>query len=477
MLEAQQEKAAAEAEQFAVPAPKKQKKKKKRSRPGFDDEEEYGDEEDAYDLTDTFLAPEDEENINGEKAVEPEFLMKSYPGFNVTKPQQALKTPAIAIPVDDDEDGEEQLEREREQVAARHPKRRKPLPLVTHLNPETEVIEIDREEEEKQSLALWADTQIAKATQTIESHLDLAGTVDPSKEKVEELLESLETIACGGLAEVTPDGLIEASRYFQKLYNLVPSLINDPSDIMGKIITAARHRAPSSAYSSKPTAQEVRYEQKKRQRQQDSDDMNVDDSDDDLLGLETGPPMAKRRKVAVMAPKRGVPVNRLSADQFFDSNQATKLAREKEKAARSYIDDHMNASMSASDSQPTQDGFEVGETPKSGKKVHMHPELALRLQDHQKEAARLMWARCIGFSEEGTGFILAHCMGLGKTISAISLVVTFLLNRDSWKGCPAAPKRRAVIIAPSSLMLNWAKEIREWTARGVYDTKTKLVSA
>ena len=54
-----------------------------------------------------------------------------------------------------------------------------------------------------------------------------------------------------------------------------------------------------------------------------------------------------------------------------------------------------------------------------------------------------------------TGCILAHSMGLGKTLTSIAFIFMYLQHR---KG------RTVLVIAPKSTLHNWANEFRHWYA-------------
>ena len=54
----------------------------------------------------------------------------------------------------------------------------------------------------------------------------------------------------------------------------------------------------------------------------------------------------------------------------------------------------------------------------------------------------------------GEGCILAHCMGLGKTIQTIALLAHMGVDRGNW-----GPH---LIVVPTSVMLNWEMEIKKW---------------
>lgn len=90
------------------------------------------------------------------------------------------------------------------------------------------------------------------------------------------------------------------------------------------------------------------------------------------------------------------------------------------------------------------------------------PESILKhLKPHQIEAVQFMWNCCIENLEQlkktkGSGCILAHCMGLGKTLSVISFIYT-LMTYKKLTGI-----RRVLIICPLNTVLNWANEWALW---------------
>lgn len=57
----------------------------------------------------------------------------------------------------------------------------------------------------------------------------------------------------------------------------------------------------------------------------------------------------------------------------------------------------------------------------------------------------------------GSGCILAHCMGLGKTLQVIAFVHTCLTNSYVNKHIS-----RAMVICPYNVALNWATEFDYW---------------
>lgn len=63
------------------------------------------------------------------------------------------------------------------------------------------------------------------------------------------------------------------------------------------------------------------------------------------------------------------------------------------------------------------------------KAIEVHPKLVDKLKNHQREGIQFMYDNCYGNvddvkADNGSGCILAHCMGLGKTLQLITLIHT-----------------------------------------------------
>ncbi|XP_062549056.1 transcriptional regulator ATRX-like isoform X2 [Armigeres subalbatus] len=91
--------------------------------------------------------------------------------------------------------------------------------------------------------------------------------------------------------------------------------------------------------------------------------------------------------------------------------------------------------------------------------IRVHPELVAKMKPHQKEGVKFMYDCCYGGSFEGrsagSGCILAHCMGLGKTMQVIALMNTVICY-------PQLNTKRIIVVCPKSTVMNWAQEIRFW---------------
>ena len=92
--------------------------------------------------------------------------------------------------------------------------------------------------------------------------------------------------------------------------------------------------------------------------------------------------------------------------------------------------------------------------------VVVSPFLCEFLRPHQRDGVKFMYDCVSGKSARG-GCLLCDEMGLGKTLQSITLVWTLL--KQGPRGKPSI--RRALIVTPSSLVQNWAKEFVKWLGK------------
>ncbi|CAL7933444.1 unnamed protein product [Xylocopa violacea] len=92
--------------------------------------------------------------------------------------------------------------------------------------------------------------------------------------------------------------------------------------------------------------------------------------------------------------------------------------------------------------------------------VTVHENLVKRLKPHQAKGIKFMWDACFESLERlksstGSGCIIAHCMGLGKTLQVIALVHTLLTHEE-------IGVKTVMIVSPLSTVLNWLHEFNFW---------------
>ncbi|XP_041845424.1 transcriptional regulator ATRX isoform X2 [Melanotaenia boesemani] len=92
--------------------------------------------------------------------------------------------------------------------------------------------------------------------------------------------------------------------------------------------------------------------------------------------------------------------------------------------------------------------------------VQVHKNLVTKLKPHQVDGVQFMWDCCCESVKKiekspGSGCILAHCMGLGKTLQVVTLIHTLLL-------CEKLDFTTALVVCPLNTVLNWLNEFEKW---------------
>ncbi|XP_041656865.1 transcriptional regulator ATRX-like isoform X2 [Cheilinus undulatus] len=92
--------------------------------------------------------------------------------------------------------------------------------------------------------------------------------------------------------------------------------------------------------------------------------------------------------------------------------------------------------------------------------VQVHRNLVTRLKPHQVDGVQFIWNSCCesvkkANSTPGSGCILAHCMGLGKTLQVVTFLHTVLLSKNLKFHC-------ALVVCPLNTILNWVNEFKKW---------------
>ncbi|MCJ1282973.1 hypothetical protein MMC26_002300 [Xylographa opegraphella] len=99
--------------------------------------------------------------------------------------------------------------------------------------------------------------------------------------------------------------------------------------------------------------------------------------------------------------------------------------------------------------------------------IVINKDIGTRIQPHQLEGIQFMWSEIVTNDQE-QGCLLAHSMGLGKTMQVITLLVTIAeasqhTNEIVSNQVPEdLRKTRALILCPPSLVDNWYDEVLMW---------------
>ena len=114
--------------------------------------------------------------------------------------------------------------------------------------------------------------------------------------------------------------------------------------------------------------------------------------------------------------------------------------------------------------------------------VYLDPSIARRIKPHQLKGVQFLWREIIE-DPKHQGCILAHTMGLGKTMQVISLLVTIIqCNKSESRAVanhipPHLRRLQALILCPAALLDNWEDELLMWSPEHDIDHIYKVSSA
>ncbi|OCK84801.1 hypothetical protein K432DRAFT_288219 [Lepidopterella palustris CBS 459.81] len=101
--------------------------------------------------------------------------------------------------------------------------------------------------------------------------------------------------------------------------------------------------------------------------------------------------------------------------------------------------------------------------------VYLNESIASKIKKHQIDGLRFMWREIVTAGQsESQGCLLAHTMGLGKTMQAITLLVAIAeasnsKDRAIYEQIPMGlRKSRTLVMCPPSLIWNWMEEFAMW---------------
>ena len=112
--------------------------------------------------------------------------------------------------------------------------------------------------------------------------------------------------------------------------------------------------------------------------------------------------------------------------------------------------------------------------------IYLNEKIGERIQPHQKDGVQFMWRELTGDHKNLQGCLLAHTMGLGKTMQVIAVLVTIAEaaqspNENIRSQVPKAlHKSQTMVLCPPSLVENWYEEFLTWAPSPIDDNVGKI---
>lgn len=172
-------------------------------------------------------------------------------------------------------------------------------------------------------------------------------------------------------------------------------------------------------------------------------------------------PSKKSRVARLQKQKRRILRNPEAADIRETNFQQKALFDSKRRKLREEIADAVPKDMAR---------FIINETKEDDEDlIYINSRTRHVIKDHQIEGVRFMWNQIVAKSKVRQGCLLAHTMGLGKTMQVITLLVAIaeasMHEKEAvYKQIPKELREsRTLILCPSGLVDNWIDELNIWT--------------
>ncbi|XP_057313875.1 transcriptional regulator ATRX-like isoform X2 [Hydractinia symbiolongicarpus] len=220
--------------------------------------------------------------------------------------------------------------------------------------------------------------------------------------------------------------------------NMTEKVSSDSSSSDGSVIITRRSKRQKNAAKKKKTP--------KQRGKKNKEAVVLSDSDDELQS----PSKKGRRKI-----------RRILKDH--ELNEETIHARELEEQRRKRLLERTKADRQGVNHilQEEEGDFVLERNKKKEVLVSVDPEINKHLKPHQRKGIQFVYDCVIETvnsykkGEDGSGCLLAHCMGLGKTLQVVTILHTLKTNEN-------IKMSKFLVVAPLNTVLNWEQEFEKW---------------
>lgn len=188
--------------------------------------------------------------------------------------------------------------------------------------------------------------------------------------------------------------------------------------------------------------------------------------DDELLGDDAADADVSLLSEGVKAPRK-VPAKEIVRDKDAVDLREREIRRQEEQEARKRrLRARLgnNGSISSDKSRLIVNESKQDDQPF----IYINEEIGSRIKDHQIDGVRFMWNQIVQDLEVRQGCLLAHSMGLGKTMQVITLLVAMQESSKSSEPDIVSQipedlrQSKTLVTCPAGLVNNWMDELLTW---------------
>ncbi|KAK4218131.1 protein chromatin remodeling 20 [Rhypophila decipiens] len=112
--------------------------------------------------------------------------------------------------------------------------------------------------------------------------------------------------------------------------------------------------------------------------------------------------------------------------------------------------------------------------------IYINEDIGRKIKDHQLDGVRFLWNHLVLSNARSGGGLLAHAMGLGKTMQVITLLVVIAESARSPDPSVRSQipvelrESKTLIVSPAGLLENWVDEILSWAPLNLLGELFKL---
>ncbi|KAH8658636.1 hypothetical protein BGZ60DRAFT_123171 [Tricladium varicosporioides] len=189
-------------------------------------------------------------------------------------------------------------------------------------------------------------------------------------------------------------------------------------------------------------------------------------SEDEMLPDPEGTPRKRRKLIEDENAK-----NLREADRQRIAEQEERRKRLRANLAKSGVNGDGQGHIIINDAKSEDQGY-----------VLVHTDIAGKIKKHQIEGIRFMWNQIVTDEKTKQGCLLAHTMGLGKTMQVITLLVAIAQASVSDDASVVAQvpeslrRSRTLVLCPPGLVDNWMDELLTWGSSDILGHFRKIDS-